>query len=118
MQTHAQRIQLRYCARGYASDLRRVLRPDLDLARVARELPISPAYLSRILNQQVGVSFRQLLRNTRIEEAKRMLASQQYSVKEIAAKVGFSDSHYFSRSFKEQTGFSATDYRSQDGIFG
>jgi AraC-like DNA-binding protein len=92
--------------------------PDLDLARVAQELPMSPAHLSRILNQQVGVSFRQLLRHTRIEEAKRMLASQQYSVKEIAARVGFSDSHYFSRSFKELTGLSASEYRTQDGIFG
>lgn len=92
--------------------------PNLDLAHVANELPMSPAHLSRILNQQVGVSFRQLLRHTRIEEAKRMLASRQYSVKEIAARVGFSDSHYFSRSFKELTGLSASEYRAQDAIFG
>ena len=41
---------------------------------------------------------------TRIEEAKRMLASRHYSVKEVAERVGFSDCHYFSRSFKELTG--------------
>jgi hypothetical protein len=29
--------------------------PDLDLARVAKELPMSPVHLSKILNQQVGV---------------------------------------------------------------
>jgi two-component system response regulator YesN len=63
--------------------------PELDLARVARTLPMSPVSLSRILNQQVGVSFRQLLRHVRIEEAKRMLSSRRYSVKEVAAKVGF-----------------------------
>lgn len=90
--------------------------PDLDLNRVARAVPISPSQLSRVLNQQVGVSFRQLLRNTRIEEAKRMLASRQYSVKEVAAKVGFSDSHYFSRSFKEITGLNASEYRVRDEI--
>lgn len=92
--------------------------PDLDLTRVARELPMPPAHLSRILNRKVGVSFRQLLKNTRIEEAKRMLASRKYSVKEVAARVGFSDSHYFSRSFKELTGQTASEYRAQDGIFG
>jgi AraC-like DNA-binding protein len=91
---------------------------DLDLAHVARELSISRVHLSRILNQQVGVSFRQLLRNTRIEEAKYLLALKQYSVKEVAARVGFSDSHYFSRSFKELTGQSASEYRSQDLVFG
>jgi len=87
--------------------------PDLDLARVAKAIPISPTQLSRVLNQQVGVSFRQLLRNTRIEEAKRMLTSREYSVKEVAARVGFTDSHYFSRSFKELTGLNASEYRTK-----
>jgi AraC-like DNA-binding protein len=92
--------------------------PELDLEGVANELPISPYVLSRILNQQVGLSFRQLLRQVRIEEAKRMLASRRYSVKEVAAKVGFADSHYFSRSFREVTGLSASEYRLQDAMFG
>lgn len=87
--------------------------PDLDLDKVAKSLPISPAQLSHILNQEVGVSFRHLLRHTRIEEAKRLLASQRYSVKEVAVRVGFSDRHYFSRTFKELTGESASEYRSR-----
>ena len=92
--------------------------PNLDLKKVAKAVPISSAQLSRILNQSVGVSFRQLLRNTRIEEAKRLLASNLYSVKEVAALVGFADSHYFSRSFKALTGQSASEFRPRDAIFG
>lgn len=92
--------------------------PRLNLDNVARELPISRVKLSRILNQQVGLSFRQLLRRARIEEAKSMLVSRRYSVKEVASQVGFSDSHYFSRSFKELTGLSASQYRSKDPLLG
>jgi AraC-like DNA-binding protein len=92
--------------------------PQLDLTRVAREISMSPVHLSRILNQQVGVSFRQLLRHVRIEEAKRMLASGDFSVKQVASRVGFSDSHYFSRSFRELTGLSASEYKMRDAIFG
>lgn len=92
--------------------------PSLDLDQVARELPISAKRLSRILNQQVGVSFRQLLRDMRIEEAKRILTSRQMSVKDVAARVGFSDSHYFSRSFRESTGLKACEYQSQTAMFG
>ncbi|MCM3874563.1 MAG: helix-turn-helix transcriptional regulator [Pyrinomonadaceae bacterium] len=92
--------------------------PGLDLDQVARELPISPKRLSRILNQEVGVSFRQLLRDMRIEEAKRILTSRQFSVKEVAARVGFSDSHYFSRSFRESTGLKAVDYQARTALFG
>ena len=121
---------IKMCAhtyKGYNYDtVREVIRviaekytePDLDLASVAKELPMPAARLSRMLNQQVGVSFRQLLRHTRIEEAKRLLASKRYGVKEVAARVGFSDSHYFSRSFKELTGLSASEYRYQEPIFG
>jgi len=101
---------LRIISENYAT-------PELHLADVARELAMSEVQLSRILNQQVGISFRQLLRNTRIEEAKRMLASGKYSVKEVAIRVGFVDSHYFSRSFKELTGLSASEYRLRDAIF-
>lgn len=92
--------------------------PHMDLSRVAREVSIPPAQLSRLLNREVGVSFRQLLKTTRIEEAKSLLASKKFSVKEVAARVGFSDSHYFSRSFKEMTGLSASEYQSQDAVSG
>jgi AraC-like DNA-binding protein len=90
--------------------------PGLDLSQVAKELSVTPTYLSRLLNHKVGISFRQLLRQARIEEAKRMLASRSYSVKEVAARVGFSDSHYFSRSFKELTGQYASEYRTPHTI--
>ncbi len=92
--------------------------PSLDLDQVAKELPISPKRLSKILNQQVGISFRQLLRDMRIEEAKRILTSRQFSVKEVAARVGFSDSHYFSRSFRESTGVKAREYQARTTLFG
>jgi len=92
--------------------------PDLGLEKVAKSLPISPAQLSHILNQEVGVSFRHLLRHTRIEEAKHLLASRRYSVKEVAVRVGFADSHYFSRTFKALTGQSASEYSLRDAIIG
>lgn len=84
--------------------------PKLNLNSVASELHISPSKLSRTLNQQAGISFRQLLRQVRIEEAKHILVSRHYRIKEVAMRVGFADNHYFSRSFKEVTGLSASEY--------
>jgi AraC-like DNA-binding protein len=43
-----------------------------------------------------------------------MLTSRGLSVKEIALRVGFSDSHYFSRIFKEETGLRATEFRARE----
>ena len=90
--------------------------PKLDLNSVAQRIRISPKRLSIILNQRVGMSFRHLLRQVRIEEAKRMLATRQYSVKETAARAGFTDSHYFSRSFKELTGQSAGEFQERSAV--
>jgi AraC-like DNA-binding protein len=86
--------------------------PDLNLDQVASRLAISARSLSHILNREAGVSFPQLLRSVRISEAKRMLSSTQHSVKQVAMQVGFTNSHYFSRSFKELTGLSASEFRS------
>jgi AraC-like DNA-binding protein len=90
--------------------------PALDLAAVARKLTVSPKRLSVMLNKEVKVSFRHMLRNVRIEEAKRILRTHEYSVKEVAARVGFTDSHYFSRSFKELTGQNASEYRERTAV--
>jgi AraC-like DNA-binding protein len=84
--------------------------PSLTILKVAQSVNLSPKRLSLVLNQHVGVSFRNVLRQVRIEQAKRMLITRQYSVKEVAAQVGFTDSHYFSRSFKELTGQNPRDY--------
>jgi len=78
--------------------------PAIDLAAIAIKMRMSPTRLSMILSKNVGVSFRQILRNIRIEETKRILRLRKYSVKEVASRLGFADSHYFSRSFKEVTG--------------
>jgi AraC-like DNA-binding protein len=83
---------------------------DLSLNDVAEKLHASPSKLSKVLNQQVGISFRKLLKQIRIEKAKLILSSHRFSIKEVAIRVGFSDRHYFSRSFKEVTGMNATEY--------
>jgi AraC-like DNA-binding protein len=83
---------------------------ELDLEQVADELAVPSSRLSRILNREVHISFRQMLRQVRIEEAKRLLLTSKLSIKEISARVGFSDSHYFSRIFKEMTGSTPSEY--------
>lgn len=50
--------------------------------------------------------------NIRIKTAKQLLSASNYSITEIAFRCGFSDSNYFSRAFKKDTGVSPTRYRS------
>ena len=47
----------------------------------------------------------------RIEKAKTLLINTDKSVEEISGLVGFMDSNYFRRLFKQATGTSAKNYR-------
>ncbi|MCQ2052087.1 MAG: helix-turn-helix transcriptional regulator, partial [Bacteroidaceae bacterium] len=48
----------------------------------------------------------------RIERAKEMLSKTDRSVFEIAIDVGFTESQYFSTVFKQETGYTPSQYRS------
>jgi two-component system, response regulator YesN len=85
--------------------------PDLTLDKVAEAVGRSPAYYSHLLMKKHGMSFRQLLTNTRIKEAMRLLTATELSIKEIAHQVGFRNPNYFTRLFKEATTMTPREYR-------
>ncbi|MDF2921455.1 MAG: two component transcriptional regulator, arac family protein [Paenibacillaceae bacterium] len=85
----------------------------LNLSLVARELNVNPSYLSRILSQETGSSFVELVARARIEAAKRLLKEGQYRVNEVCERVGYKEYNYFYQIFKKYTGMTPTDYKNE-----
>jgi two-component system response regulator YesN len=83
----------------------------ISLDRVAKEVNISPNYLSAIFSQEVGQTLIDYLTLKRIDEAKRMLRQTDKLLFEIASEVGYKDSRYFSFVFKKIAGCTPSDYR-------
>jgi AraC family transcriptional activator of pobA len=77
----------------------------------AAELGVTTGTLSRTLTRLTGRSTKQLITDRVILEAVRLLRFSDLSVKEIAARLGFSDQFAFSKAFKRQRGEAPLDFR-------
>jgi len=96
---------LAYIHQNYALPLSR--------QQIAWYVGVSERYLSEIFKQEMGISPWDVLVRFRIQRARELLKTSDSSITEIAIQVGFSDSSYFGRVFKKQTGLSPKAYRQQ-----
>lgn len=83
----------------------------LTLADVAAVFNFSPNYLSQLFGKYGDSGFVEYITEARIAAAKEMLEDGDLKVYEIAEKLGFESSFYFSKVFKKVTGLSPREYQ-------
>lgn len=71
----------------------------------------SPHYFSRKFSKTFGKSFPDFLMESRILQAKSLLASTSLSIKLIALETGFSQTSYFSKCFRSLEGMTPVQFR-------
>jgi two-component system response regulator YesN len=84
---------------------------EISLGSIAREINLSPYYLSKLFRKYTGKTCTELIAEERIEAAKRLLA-QNFSSKETCFQVGFNSQNYFVKIFKKYIGVTPGEYRS------
>jgi YesN/AraC family two-component response regulator len=85
----------------------------LKLREIAEAIAVSENHLSRVFNQELGLSPWDYLTRFRVNRAKELFHRTRGSVKDIADQVGFKDPKYFCRVFRKLTGFSPSEFREQ-----
>lgn len=100
-----------YAIKRAISYIRTHYSENISQEELAGKLDITPEYLSALFNREVGVNFSTFLRDFRISHAKRLLKGTDKKVYEIAQEVGYMDSKYFNRVFKENVGVSPREFR-------
>lgn len=80
---------------------------------LAAELGISPEYFSYLFAKNINENFSSFLRNWRIEQARRLYQTGECSRKDVPYRVGFSDTKYFNKVFREVTGKTPAEYLSE-----
>ncbi len=83
----------------------------LNVSAMASMAGLSPSHFSGLFLKHTGHPPMDFLIRTRVGLACQLLDFTSLSVKEIAAKVGYSDPYYFSRIFKKVTASSPDAYR-------
>lgn len=84
---------------------------ELSLESLARQVHLSPSYLSKLFKREIGQNLSVYILNVRIEKAKLLLRSTNMKTYEIAEAVGINDPVYFSKLFKKTALCKPKEYR-------
>ena len=83
---------------------------EISLGSIAKEIGVSPYYLSKLLHRFTNKTCTELISEKRIEEAKKLLL-QNFSSKEVCYQVGFNSQNYFTKIFKKLAGLTPGEFR-------
>jgi len=83
----------------------------LTLTELAEKTYVSQWYLSKLLNKYTNKSFCDLLNQTRIKKAKKLLKDPSLKIHEVSDMLGFNDVTHFSKIFKKIEQVSPNEYR-------
>jgi len=110
-------------ARRLAEDLRLLMsgeqlykENDLKLETLAEKLKSNRHFVSQVINQYYKANFFDFINANRIDEAKRLLVSDDHELNiiEIAYAVGYNNKVTFNTVFKRFTGVTPSEYRKQN----
>lgn len=83
----------------------------VSLQDAAALVALSPKYLSRLFKEVVGIGFSDYRLKVRMEKAVELLETTEYSIAEIAFKLGYENPESFARLFGKVVGCTPTEYR-------
>jgi YesN/AraC family two-component response regulator len=83
----------------------------VSLKVIANKFFISENYVSIFIKKHTGLSIKRLVIETRLKSAERLLKQSNYTISEIALRLGFTDTAHFSNTFKKYKGHSPSLFR-------
>ena len=83
-----------------------------DSKAIADELQVGYSWFRKVFKESTGISPGQYFIQLKIQKAKELLGNSQYAIKEVAYILKFESPFYFSKLFKQKTGFTPLQFRS------
>ena len=86
---------------------------NVTLMFVADNLCLSQAYISRNFKSETGKKFLDWLTDEKLERSAKILKNKSIKIKDICNMMGYSNSNYFIRKFKDKYGITPKQYQSK-----
>lgn len=87
--------------------------PDFSINQLAEQFQVSIAYISYLVKKEVNQNFSEYIWGLRLDRARKLLLDTDQSIDEISVAVGYLNPSSFRRKFKQDTGMTPSQYRSQ-----
>lgn len=84
---------------------------DITLSHLADLTSLNPSYLSVLFKKEAGISLRQFINQTKIDEAKNLLNYSSLSLSEISSLLNFHDQSHFIKVFKKFVGVTPKQFK-------
>ena len=88
---------------------------ELSVEILGNKIYLSPGYMSYIFKKETGEGLSYFIRRYRLEKAGELLKNTDMKIVQICTAVGFSNSSYFCKSFREYYGCSPEKFRKGEG---
>ena len=86
----------------------------LSIPELCETMHYGKTYLSEIFKEATGQTITQYYRTLKINQAKKLLRNQKYTVAEVSALLCYDTPQYFSSQFKKSTGLTPGQYRNAE----
>jgi YesN/AraC family two-component response regulator len=94
-----------------AAYLRKNFREKISYQSLGEALRFHPNHIARCMIHSLGFSPIEYLNKIRLDQAKILLITKNWSIEQIAEQCGYSQTAYFSRLFKKHEGITPRDFR-------
>lgn len=108
---HEEDSQYTPVVRQIMDEVQKNYREDMNLKTLAYKYHMNASYLGQIFQKEVGCSFTQYLSGKKIEIAKELILTTNMKINDIAKEVGYPDTSYFYRKFKQHYGVAPASLR-------
>ncbi|WP_102411215.1 helix-turn-helix domain-containing protein [Beduinella massiliensis] len=85
--------------------------PHFSVSSLSDKVHFSESYLSNLFKKQYHMTVGEYINQLRMEKAKQLLLEPAARVSDVAEQVGFDNTDYFTKRFRQFTGLTPTEYR-------